>query len=442
MKFIELIDVEEVEETEDVFDIEVENTHTFFADGICVHNCMGGEPAKIIFDAQTEPDFNKWVPNSENIEKIQEELTKLGQRFQWALGKENFYWELQFNKIPAQHLLNFHLIENSKRTGIPCIVTVDAHYARPEHWRERFIYKMMAKQQIFKQEYDAANVPNSVDDLECHLYPKNAEQVWESYLETGKSKYDFYDNDMICDAIERTWTIAHEQIENPEPDRSVKLPVLEKLVSAEKFEELQSKHDDQDTQAFNALLSLAKEGMEQRKLTEKPNFQEYVDRLKHELSVIRELKFERYFLTYAKIMSLVSQTQLIGAARGSAGGSLLSYVIGITQVDPIRFGLIFERFLTRKKQCLLATTFVYTSTGPRMLKDINLGDVVLTKGKTMEKVASRVVQEHSNLIQIEAEDGSLFSCSPKHRWIVMRDGKEIEIEARNLKPNDDLIEML
>jgi DNA polymerase-3 subunit alpha len=90
--------------------------------------------------------------------------------------------------------------------------------------------------------------------------------------------------------------------------------------------------------------------MEQRKLTEKPNFQEYVDRLKHELSVIRELKFERYFLTYAKIMSLVSQTQLIGAARGSAGGSLLSYVIGITQVDPIRFGLIFERFLTRKKK--------------------------------------------------------------------------------------------
>lgn len=312
--------------------------------------CMGGEPAKIIYDNQIEPDFSKWGPNMDNFDKIQEELTKLGQKFQWALGEENFYWELQFNKIPAQHLLNFHLIENSKRTGIPCIVTVDAHYARPEHWRERTIYKMMAKQQMFKQELSSDNIPKSIDELECHLYPKNAEQVWASYLETGKGVYDFYDNDMICDAIERTWSIAHEQIENPEPDRTVKLPVLEKLVSADKLDELQASGKDEDTQAFNALVSLAKEGMKTRKLEEKSNFNEYVDRLKHELQVIKELKFEKYFLTYAKIMELISENQLIGAARGSAGGSLLSYVIGITQVDPIRFGLIFERFLTKKKK--------------------------------------------------------------------------------------------
>lgn len=312
--------------------------------------CMGGEPAKIVFDNQTEPDFSKWIPNDENLEKIQAELTALGNRFRHALGDENFYWELQFNKIPAQHLLNYHLIKNSQRTGIPCIVTVDAHYARPEHWRERFIYKMMAKQQIFKEEYNADNVPKSIDELECHLYPKNAEQVWQSYLDTGKSQFDFYDNDFVCDAIERTWTIAHEQIESPEPDRSVKLPVLEKLVAKDRLDDLREKFDDEDTQAFNALLDLAKEGLEKRKLTDKPNFNEYVARLKHELSVIRELKFEKYFLTYAKIMELISETQLIGAARGSAGGSLLSYVTGITQVDPVRFGLLFERFLTRKKK--------------------------------------------------------------------------------------------
>ena len=54
---------------------------------------------------------------------------------------------------------------------------------------------------------------------------------------------------MICDAIERTWSIAHEQIENPEPDRTVKLPVSEKLVSADKLDELQASSKDEDTQA-------------------------------------------------------------------------------------------------------------------------------------------------------------------------------------------------
>lgn len=317
--------------------------------------CLGGTAGKVVFENQEEPDWKLWVPNETNFEKIQKELTELGQRFQWALGEENFYWELQFNKINAQHLLNFHLIENSKRTGIPLVVTADAHYSNPDHWRERLIYKAMAQQQIWKQEFDASSLPKTIDELECELYPKNADQIWKSYLETGKAKFDFYDDsvdEIVCDAIERTWSIAHEQIENPEPDRRVKLPVLSKLVSSDELDKLKGNNENgsEEQLAFTALVDQAKAGAAFRKLSEKTNFDEYVARLKHELSVIKKLEFSKYFLTYAKIMEVVGKHQLIGAARGSAGGSLLSYVLGITQVDPIRFGLLFERFLTSKKK--------------------------------------------------------------------------------------------
>ena len=73
--------------------------------------------------------------------------------------------------------------------------------------------------------------------------------------------------------------------------------------------------------------------------------QEYVERLDHELQVIEDRGFSRYFLTMKAIADKATSMQITGPSRGSAGGSLVAYVLGITQVDPIRHGLLFSRFL-------------------------------------------------------------------------------------------------
>jgi DNA-directed DNA polymerase III PolC len=316
--------------------------------------CIAGYPAKIIFDHQTEADHNLWVPNSENFEAIQSELAVMVKEFQAALGKENYYLELQFNKLGPQHLVNMHLIELSKRTGCPLIVTCDAHYSDPNHWREREIYKQMGMLQFMKADGDRKPLPDSIDQLKCELYPKNAKQVWDSYqqyiVDANGQRYPFYDDEVVKEAIERTHDIAHLQIGEVQPDRRVKLPAIQKIIDANELENLKKELGpgaDEDELAFKEVKKLAVEGLVWRKLQKKQN---YIDRLKYELEVIKTLKFAKYFLTYYQIMKIAGEHMLIGNARGSAGGSLLAYVLNITQMDPIKHDLLFERFMTRKKK--------------------------------------------------------------------------------------------
>lgn len=310
--------------------------------------CMAGYPAKLIFDCQTEPDWTKWVPNDDNFEQIQLALKESIDRFKDALGDENYYLEIQFNKLGAQHLINYHLIEAAKRTKTKLVATCDAHYSNPDHWRERELYKLMAWMSKTKGDLDQSKIPQKIDDLKCELYPKNAEQMWDSYKHYC-ADYSFYNDDIVCEAIEQSYVIAHEQIGDIKSDKTVKLPVLEKLVPADEYARLNEAFPDldEDALAYKELVRVAKSGLINRK---KHTEQTYIDRLKHELLVIKELKFAKYFLTYAKIMEVVENHMMIGNARGSAGGSLLSYCLGVTQVDPLRFGLLFERFLVRGKK--------------------------------------------------------------------------------------------
>ncbi len=410
---------------------------------VALSACIGGYPAKIIFDHQDGGDFKLWGPNDNNFELIQSKLAEAIKQFQDALGPENYYLELQFNKLGAQHLVNYHLIEASKRTGAPLVVTCDAHYADPTHWREREIYKMMGRLQFMKPEDQRDELPASVDELKCELYPKNVEQIWASYKEYCK-EYSFYDDDVVADAIERTHDIAHQQIGKPEPDRRVKLPAIQRLLDEESVEEFKSKlpaeeADNEDSIAFQAVKQYAIEGLKNRKVAGK---QAYIDRLKYELEVIKTLKFAKYFLTYYHIMRVCGEHMLLGNARGSAGGSLLAYVLGITQMDPIKHDLLFERFMTRKKRCLLPTTYVLTNVGACQLQYLDSGfHKVLTHTGEYKPVVSKVESEHQELIEVEAEDGTTITCSPNHLWVVIRDGQRAEVRADELQETDELIKL-
>ena len=314
--------------------------------------CIGGRLAKVVFDNQDPSvQWRTWEVTNYNLEKIQSELKIITDRFVDVLGgPENYYIELQMNRLVPQHLVNYHLIELSKRTGLKLIVTVDSHYSNPNHWREREIYKAMAWSSKTKGTIDPETLPKTVDELKCELYPKNADQIWNTYLEQKALYPDLYNDDqLICDAIERTHDIAHNLIGDVSIDRSVKLPGIGRLIEKNVLEKLleASTGMSEDDVAFKQLVQLAIGGLRN---VGRNHDEVYIKRLKYELETIKHLRFAKYFLTYHKIMDIAGKEMLIGNGRGSAAGSLLSYVLGITQVDPIRFGLLFARFLVPSKK--------------------------------------------------------------------------------------------
>lgn len=111
---------------------------------IALSACVAGADMHIIASHQNEADYSKWGPNNVNFELIQSELKDMIHAFKDALGEENYYLEMQFNRLGAQHLKNFHIMEAAKRTNTRLVATCDSHYSNPDHWRERELYKAMA----------------------------------------------------------------------------------------------------------------------------------------------------------------------------------------------------------------------------------------------------------------------------------------------------------
>ena len=255
-------------------------------------------------------------------------VTKMGNsvdRLADAIGRENVFAELQFNKLPAQHLVNRALIEFSKRSGIKLVAAADSHYPRPEMWLDREIYKKLGRLNFDK--IDPNMLPKDISELKCELYPKNAEQMWSSYKNYTEDM-QFYNDAIVSEAIETGWHIAHDIIGDITFDNSMKLP---NFVVPPGMTDMQ------------ALIEACKDGMIRRGLKGK---KQYIERLKHELKIIEKKNFARYFLTMKAIIDIAHENMMVGAGRGSGGGSLVNYVLGITQLDPLKYGLIFERFIS------------------------------------------------------------------------------------------------
>lgn len=248
-----------------------------------------------------------------------------------AVGRENFFLELQYNKLPAQHLVNRALLGAAKSTGLKLVSTADSHYAKPELWQEREMYKMLGRMKF--SDFDASKLPQDRNLLKCELYPKNADQMWDAYKEYGEGM-SFYDDALISESIENSWSIAHDLIGKVEPDRSLKLP---------------SGLTPAGLTPFQHLIEMCKDGLKARG---RHKDQQYIDRTKMELAVIRDKKVAPYFIATKAIMDVAKEAMWTGVARGSGGGSLVNYLLGITDLDPIKYDLMFARFISHARSDL------------------------------------------------------------------------------------------
>ena len=230
------------------------------------------------------------------------------------LGKNNFYLELQENSIPEQKIVNDGLIKISKELKIPLVATNDVHYLTRD--------KASAHEALLCiQTQTTLDDPNRMRLQTDEFYFKSPKEMKALFKDTPE-------------AIENTLEIASRC--NLELDfKQIHLPKYEPPIGETKEEFLEK---------------LCKEGIKKRfdKITP-----EITERLKHELKTIINMGFVSYFLiVWDFIHHAKAQGIPVGPGRGSAAGSLVSYLLGITDLNPLKYGLLFERFLNPERMGL------------------------------------------------------------------------------------------
>lgn len=255
-----------------------------------------------------------------DLNKAKEELDA----YKSILGPENFFLELQYHKIPQQADANRYLIELSKETNTPLVATNDVHYVKREN-------------------------AGAHDVLLCIQTGKKATDSDRFHFETK----EFYLKNH--DEMEAIFSSHPEALKNTlEVASRCNLTLdLGKIFHIPKY----PVPDNKDEKEF--LKRLCDDGLKKRYKEITPQI---IERLKYELSVINKMGFADYFLIVWDFINYAKETRIpVGPGRGSAAGSLVAYLLGITEIDPIRWGLIFERFLNpgRKTMPDIDTDFCY-----------------------------------------------------------------------------------
>lgn len=242
-------------------------------------------------------------------------------KFKELFGEE-LYLELQANSLPEQEVANRHLVEIGKKLGVKLVATGDAHYLLPE---DRIAHQVLMAVQMKKtlnelqrSEFKCANE---------YLHFASPQEMWERF----KGKFDGWERSLL-----NTLEVAEkcqdrfEVLEN----KGYLLPSFsENSSEAKLLKEL----------AIKGLIQRIEQGLAK-------DSKEYWDRLEFELSVVEKMGFAGYFLIVQDFINWAKGQKIpVGPGRGSAAGSLLAFALGITDVDPIKHGLLFERFLNPER---------------------------------------------------------------------------------------------
>ena len=233
-------------------------------------------------------------------------------KFNEIFGQDNFYLELQENGIEEQKLVNQNLIKISQETGIPLIATNDAHYLRQEDSKAHEILLCI-------QTGTNMNDPNRMRFSTDDLYVKSPEEMCQLFKN-------------LPEAIENSVKIAARC--NVELEFN-KLHLPEFSVP-------------ENREAFEYLTELCYEGIKKRFGDQFDHEKE--ERLIFELNVIKQMGYVDYFLIVWDFIKYSRDNGImVGPGRGSAAGSLVSYALKITNIDPLKYNLLFERFLNPER---------------------------------------------------------------------------------------------
>ncbi len=240
-------------------------------------------------------------------------------------GKDNFYLEIQANGIAEQEVVNRDLVHMSEKTGIPVVATNDCHYLRAGDAKAHDVLLCI---QTGKTVLDEQRMRFSTSEL----FFKSPGQMWSKFQE-------------VPIALQNTLAIAERCQVSLELNQThfPEFP-LEPTESAE------SRFEKETQEGFAWRIE---EIRKKRSDFSGEQEEKYRRRLDYEISVIQQMGFSTYFLIVADFVGFANQNSIpVGPGRGSAAGSLVAYSLGITDLDPIEHGLIFERFLNVERLSL------------------------------------------------------------------------------------------
>src|SRR5947209_9402029 len=247
--------------------------------------------------------------------------------FEDILGKGNYFLEIQDHQLDDQIRINKDLIELSKKTGIPLVATNDAHY-------------------LFREDYEAHDVMlcigtgKTVNDTNRMRF---GGPQW--YVRSTEEMGKIFSH--IPDALTRTLEIA-EMCDLKLPLGENQLPVYPippeegDITIDEYFEKVvRQGYEKRRETVWESLIALGKW---------KPTLRTYQQRVSREIAMIKQMGCPSYFLIVWDLIKFAKDRKIpVGPGRGSAAGSLIAYCLEITDIDPIEYDLLFERFLNPER---------------------------------------------------------------------------------------------
>jgi DNA polymerase-3 subunit alpha len=243
---------------------------------------------------------------------------------------EDFYIEIQPHN-PAS--LNLSLLNLADSIGIKSAVTLDCHYASPEDRVAEEIMLILGTHPKIDKEADFSKSRKIKDLMERLDYLYGDRQMSFKDLDIWLMNYADVKQRMEAQGIHRE-DIYENTVEISEK--------ISKYDIKHDVDLLPVSHKDPDQE----LRQLAMDGLRSRDLIEP----EYLERINEELQIIKEKNFASYFLVVSNMISWAKgEGILVGPGRGSAAGSLVCYALGITEVDPIKWGLLFFRFINPER---------------------------------------------------------------------------------------------
>ncbi len=265
-----------------------------YSDGIiALSACLAGDISQALMDRNYEKAKN------------------IALQYRDIFGEENFYLEIQDHGLPEQKEVNASLVKLSKEINIPLVATNDIHYVNKEDSK---IHDVLMCIQMGK----TVNDPNRMRFGSDEFYLKSREEMEQLFP-------------YAPEAIDNTVKIA--QMCNIEFDfNTIHLP----------------QYDVPEGYTPDSYLrELCFKGLEER--YDNPS-QEIIDRLNYELGVIEKMGYVEYFLITWDFINFSKENDImVGPGRGSAAGSIVAYTLKITDIDPIKYSLLFERFLNPER---------------------------------------------------------------------------------------------
>ena len=274
--------------------IDLETLEKYHEDLICCSACLAGSIPQAILNGDMEKaeETAIWYKN---------------------LFGEDYYLEIQTNTLKEQSLVNQKLVELSRKLNIPLVATNDAHYTRKE---DAYNHEVLLCIQTGKKMSDVDRMRFATDDF----YIKSPEEVKE-----------FFPN--LPEALENTVKIAEKCNVEFEFGHTI-------LPNYEVPKEFSTHYD--------YFKKLCDDGIKIRYGENTPK--EILERMEYEISVIKKMGYVDYFLIVWDFINWAkSQGIPVGPGRGSGAGSIVAYAIGITDIDPIKYNLLFERFLNPER---------------------------------------------------------------------------------------------